>query len=235
MEIILCLSLLANIVLLVIVFRMKKSKDVLEVKSVSESSIQSVENEKTSQITETCIKNNELHELAKRCEAELPVEHRGLVKILIEKEFPDLPAALQIGDVKISIKRDNKNVSLFDVVSPRDVLNIARDGYNFTGRYVPVPCELETVLRNADVINVYFRALGLEEISCENDFWCACTETGWRTGWKRFDWSVDVALEKLGDKILVRRANAIFRNTPPKGVAKLFVLLKGWEHLFVEA
>ena len=75
------------------------------------------------------IVNQRLHDLAEKCEAELPESFRNKVKILVEKESPELPAALQIGDIKISIKRYDENKSLFGVSNPMEALIIARDGY----------------------------------------------------------------------------------------------------------
>ena len=177
--------------------------------------------------------NRLLHDLALRCESELPEIYRNQVSILIEKDDPYLPAALQIGNIKISIKRNNSTQSLYDVANPREALIIARDGYPGTGRYIPSPSELDFVLKKREILNVYLRALGLEEISIDDEFWCVNTEAGWNTGWKRFNWNIDEARRRLVGKFWVRDKK-MYRKLPSNETAKLFVLLKGWEYKFVE-
>ena len=92
----------------------------------------------------------------------------------------------------------------------------------------------EYVLKYQEPINVYLRALGLETISSEDRFWCVDTATGWITGWKRFRWDVTTALNALNDQFRIRTPNGYIALPYYPDTAKLFVLLKGWEHLFVE-
>ena len=224
-------SVVLNAILVLTVFYivcLKRDK-----KKEPETSKEEVENEVPHKQDEPIVKNQLLRDLAEKCEAELPEGFRNKVKILVEKEDPEKPAALQIGDIKISIKRYGENKSLFGVSNPMEALIIARDGYSGTGRYIPVPSELQFVIDNREVINVYLNALGLEEIFINDEFWCVDTATGWVTGWKRFHWSVDFAHSKLADKFLVR-TKMTYKMLPSKNTAKLFVLLKGWDHLFAE-
>lgn len=229
-------SLALNAFLLLMIFYfvcIKGGKKKEQVKPNKTKSSSEVEQNVSTKQDEPVIKNQQLHDLALKCEAELPENLRNKVKILVEKESPELPAALQIDDIKIGIKRYDKNKSLFDVSNPMEALIIARDGYSGTGRYIPVPSELQFVIDNREVLNVYLNALELEEIYDNNEFWCVDTATGWVTGWKRFHWSVDFAHSKLADKFLVR-TRMTYKQKPSNYSAKLFVLLKGWDHLFVE-
>lgn len=173
------------------------------------------------------------HELVKECEENLSPEHRGLVKLIFEKENPDNPAAIQIGGVRISIKRNNEPVFLHLANNPYEALYIARDGYHGTARYIPVPEEVEFILANQTAINTYLKALGLATLSNKDHYWCIDTVTGWDTGWKRFDWNVCTVMNRLGNKFRVKTPSTL-QTDPPHGVAYLFVLLKGWDHLFVE-
>lgn len=183
------------------------------------------------------VRNKRLHDLALACEAKLPAERRNMAKILVETDEPDLPALLQIGELKISLKRDGKNRSLYEVDSAAAALHIARYGHPGTGRYIPVPAEVEFVLAHLDIINTYLEALGLEVFFAQSKFWTVNTQTGYSTGWKRFNWDIKTALEKLQDKFQIRQSDGTYQTPPPNqpAKAKLFVLLKGWEHLFAEA
>lgn len=180
------------------------------------------------------IRNQKLHNLAAVCEAKLPQEKRNSIKLLVEKDSPDLPAILQIGEIKISLKRNNVNRSLGEAKNIYEAVCYARNGYNGSGRYIPVPSEVDFVLAQKDIINVYLKALELEPISDKDKFWAVDTETGWNTGWKRFDWSVEKACQKLHNKFCIRTQTG-YKKPNENESAKLFVLLKGWEHLFAEA
>ena len=178
--------------------------------------------------------NPKLHYLAQECNAKLPPKYQGLIKILVEKDHPKLPAILQVGDIKISLKRENHIQSMFIVQSPLDAISMACYGYEGTGRYITVPYELEYILEHKDIINVYLKALGVEPISQNENYWTVSVEMGWNTGWKRFSWSVSEAYEKLHKKFKVRTPNG-YHTTDFDPEAKLILLLKGWEHCFVEA
>lgn len=180
------------------------------------------------------IVNEKLHSLALMCEEKLPRHYRGLIKILVESGKPELPAILQVGNLKISIMRNGSNHSVLEAQSPLEAICLARDGYDGTGRYITVPSELEFIIRHKDAINVYLQALELEPISETADYWTVGVETGWNTGWKRFDWDVNVANKRLKNKFKIRTPDGYH---VPRGHqdAKLILLLKGWEHLFVEA
>lgn len=172
-------------------------------------------------------------ELVAECEAKLPPQERGLIKLLVEKEYPSLPAILQVGDLKISLKRFGFNRSLFEPCCVWEALTIARDGYNGTTRYIPVPKELEFILSKRDAINVYLQALGLETISAESTFWTVDIETGRNTGWKRFDCNIGTAFRKLRSRFRLRTPEG-YDIASDNAQAKLLLLLKGWEHLFTE-
>lgn len=180
------------------------------------------------------IRNAKLHKLAEECDAKLPIEYRGKVKILVENDYPDKPAILQIEGLNISIKRLAQPASILNAETALDAISMACYGYEGTGRYVPVPSELEYILGYKDIINVYLQALGLEQISNKDDYWTVDVETGWNTGWKRFGWSVEEAYNKLKDKFKVRTEKT-YINTTYHENGKLILLLKGWEHRFAEA
>ena len=232
METLLYLSLAINVMLSVfVVYRHFKTTPKINQETLSQPA---PEQPRPTPTKQPQIINQHLHDLAIECEAKLPDTHRGLIKILVEKDYPELAAALQIKDIRINLKRDEHPQSLFSVNSPRDALYIARDGHNDTGRYIPVPSEVELILKYQEPINVYLRALGLETISSEDRFWCVDTATGWITGWKRFRWDVTTALNALNNQFRIRTPNGYIALPYYPDTAKLFVLLKGWEHLFAE-
>ena len=179
------------------------------------------------------IVNETLHALSSACEEKLPLHFRGLIKILVECDKPELPAILQVGDLKISIMRNRDNLSVLEAQTPLEAICLARDGYDGTGRYITVPSELEYIIRHKDAINVYLRTLELEPISETANYWVVDVETGRNTGWKRFDWDVNVAYKRLKNKFKIRTP-AGYRIPRDHQSAKLILLLKGWEHLFVE-
>ena len=177
--------------------------------------------------------NRDLYTLAKECEEKLDPQFKGLIKILVEKNAPTIPAALKVGDVKLSLKRNEKIYSYFSISSPREALYIARDGYERTGRYIPVPKEVEYILAHTKAINVYLTALNLDKICNSDDFVCIQTETGWISGWKRFNWNIERVLEKLKNNFKVHTSEG-YKPFEDGQSAKVFVLLQGWEYLFVE-
>lgn len=172
-------------------------------------------------------------DLITECEEKLDPRHRGLIKLVFEKENPDKPAALKIGNLKISLLRYGTFESLHLVSSPLEALYIARDGYHGTGRYIPIPEEVGFILSYQTAINVYLEALNLATLSSNDPYWCIDTTSGPETGWNKFGWNVNNVIAKLGDKFRVRTPSG-YQNTPPHGVAYLFVLLKSWDYLFVE-
>ena len=180
-------------------------------------------------------KNEELHKLAQECEEKLKPEERGLIKILIKYDDPTLPAMLKVGSLIISIIRDGVNKSLHDASSVLDAIAMARYGHDDggTARYVPVPKELHFILEHYEAINVYLQALNLELIDPNDTFLCVNASTGYYTGWKRFGWSVERANECLEKHFRLKHPDG-FGVCPKMFSAKLFLLLKGWEHLFVE-
>jgi len=230
METFLYLSLGLNIILLVICFANKKGMQELP----KEKKLPTPE--VPAQAKERPIINEQLKKIADECEAKLPEEDRGKVKLLVQYNNHKKLAILQIGDLRISLCRRGNNQSLFTINSFYEALQLARDGYDDgTARYIPVPSELETILAQRQIINVYLKALGLEQISEEDDFWCVNTETGWNTGWKRFDYDIDVAFKKLKHRSWIRTKKGQFlRLTDRPENAKLFLLLKGWEHMYSE-
>ena len=180
-------------------------------------------------------KNEELHKLAQECEEKLKPEERGLIKILIKYDDPTLPAMLKVGSLIISIIRDGVNKSLHDASSVLDAIAMARYGHDDggTARYVPVPKELHFILEHYEAINVYLQALNLELIEPKDTFLCVNASTDYYTGWKRFGWSVERANECLEKHFRLKHPDG-FGVCPKMFSAKLFLLLKGWEHLFVE-
>lgn len=180
--------------------------------------------------------NAQLRTIAEACEAKLPQEDRGKIKLLVKDDAPEKPAILQIGDLKLSLCRMEKPQSLFHISSFMEALTAACFGYNGTGRYIPIPKEVEQILSQRHIINVYLEALGLEKISEKEDYWCVDTETGWNTGWKRFQWDIAIAFERLHRKSRIRQPNGEYLTmVESEEKVNLFLLLKGWEHLFVEA
>lgn len=236
METMFYLSLIFNVFLISALFTcLYKKKTELQEKKLVLTNTQNVPVEQNiSKSSGERIMNLYLHDLAKKCNACLPSEYQGMIKILVEKKNPEQPAVLQIGLLNISLKREERNQSMFDVHTPLDALTMACYGYNGTGRYIPVPSELEYIIQNKDIINVYFQALGLEVISEEKKYWTVDTETGWNTGWKRFDWSIEKAYAKLKDKFKIWSQNK-HADCRISEDTKLILLLKGWEHLFAEA
>lgn len=230
METLFFLSVGLNIILIGLFFYRRKPK-------VSQKSVE--KQQPAAPVTEQKprpVVNAQLRAVAEVCEAKLSEEDRGKVKLLVYEYDIQHLAILQIGELKISLRRDNVSQSLFSLRSFYEALGMASDGYGGTGRYIPVPEEVEFVLSQRHIINVYLETLGLEQISEKDDFWCVDTETGWNTGWKRFDWSAAKAFEKLHRKARIRASDGAFLpQVEAEDKAKLFLLLKGWEHLFVEA
>lgn len=226
------LSIALNIALLAFIcykWRSKKQANKLEDIQPEEKQTP-VQDSSSAPIT---IWNAHLRELAQKCEEKLPLEDRGLIKILIEREHPDFPAILKVGDIMLSIKREESNISQFEVTTPREALVLARDGYNTTARYLLVPKELEFVLQHYKAINIYLDALGLETINPKNKFWSINTSTSWYSGWKRFNWNIDTALKHYnGFFMTVSEKGCTFEVHQAK--AKLLLKLSGWEHLFCE-
>ena len=172
--------------------------------------------------------------IAESCEAKLPEEERGKIKLLIDTDHARL-AALKIGELRISLCRYGRNQSLFKINSFMDALKLAKNGYDGTGRYIPVPDEIEKILSQRHIINVYLEALELEQISEQDDFWCVDTVTGYPSGWKRFEWNEEIAFSRLYGKSGVRTHDGRYLATvEQKSYINLFLLLKGWDHLFVE-
>ncbi len=179
--------------------------------------------------------NKQLRIIAEACEARLAEQDRGKVKLLVERENTDKVAALQIGNLRISLCRDKQNQSLFKVDSFIEALKLANSGYNGTARYITVPAELESILAQRHIINVYLDALGLEQISEKEDFWCIDTKTDRSTEWKRFNGSVNEAFLNLHRSSKIRNADGQFLSqVVHEEKTNLILLLKGWEHLFIE-
>ena len=177
------------------------------------------------------IKN--LRSLAERCEQKLLPEQRGMVKILIEKEYPELPAILQIENLKISLKRDHKNNSMFDAHNVIYALNLARCGHNRSARHLPNRSEIKLILTYRDIINVYLEELGLDLISDKDSFWFLDTPSNWTFKWKYYHWSLVEATEKLKNKIFIYTPDGVKReNSLPQ--AKVVLLLNGWFDMFEE-
>lgn len=225
METLLYLSIGFNVVLLLIVcFKPVKRAYMAARKAKTDKKAAPEIKKNTPKVT-----NEFLKKLAAECEAQLPEEDRGKIKLLIDTEHAQL-AALQIGELRISLRRNERNQSLFRPLDFWDVLYLAKNGYNGTGRYVPVPHELDFILSQCRIINVYLKALKLEEISPEDAFWCVDVKTGWSTGWKRFEWNIAQAHAALSSKSEVRQHKGCSANKQ----GKLFLLLKGWNYMFVE-
>ena len=102
-----------------------------------------------------------------------------------------------------------------------------------SARYVPTREEAEFILAHRDILNVYLKELGLEQISIKDEFWCVDIPSGWHQNWKDFKWSISDAYDKL-NKYFVVLGPEENRKTPSKMDAKLFLLLHGWEDLYVE-
>lgn len=180
-------------------------------------------------------RNEQLRTIAASCEAKLPEEDRGKVKLLVYHEVPQQIAALQIGDLKISLCRNYFVQSMFKVHSFLEALILAKDGYRGTGRYIPTPQELEKILSQRHIINVYLEAMGLSLISDTEDFWCVDTKTGYKTSWKHFYWKAQVAFDCLAPKSKIRTSDKKYLTTTERSdKVNLILLLKGWEHLFDE-
>ena len=174
-----------------------------------------------------------LRNLATKCEERLIPEHRNLVKILIEKDYPELAAILQIEDLQISIKRDHKNQSMFNVYNVIYALNTARCGHSRSARYIPLRSEVEYILAHREVINVYLEELGLETIS-ETDGFCFLDIPADQTfKWADYKWDLSIAFSQLKDKIKVLTPDGVCNDFSGRN-AKLILLLKGWDHLFEE-
>ncbi|MBE6444802.1 MAG: hypothetical protein E7019_01910 [Alphaproteobacteria bacterium] len=234
----LCISLVLNVGLLAfIAYNWQKQRQ-----TTKSSSTHKTENKTVKETNQTSVQssapltmwNEHLRDLATSCEEKLLPEDRGLIKILIEREYPDFPAILKVGNIMLSIKREESNVSQFEVITPREALVLARDGYNGTARYLLTPDELKFVLKHYEAINVYLEALGLETIDPSNQFWCINTTTNWTTGWKRFDYDIEVAFNHFKNRFMtISQHSMMYRAMRVKG--KLILKLSGWEHLFCEA
>ena len=174
---------------------------------------------------------NNLRNLAKMCEEKLIPEHQNLIKILIEKDYPELASILQLEEIKISIKRDGKNVSMFDVYNKIFALNLARCGHYKSVRDIPSKSELEFILAHREIINVYLENLGLETISEKDEYWFIDVPEGQVFSWKDYNWNLQTGFQQLKDKIKVLTPDGI-RDEPSGGHAKLILLLNGWENLF---
>lgn len=174
-----------------------------------------------------------LRNLATKCEERLIPEHQNLIKILIEKDYPELASILQLEEIKISIKRDGKNVSMFDVYNKIFALNLARCGHYKSVRDIPSKSELEFILAHREIINVYLENLGLETISGKDEYWFIDVPEGQVFSWKDYNWNLQTGFQQLKDKIKVLTPDGI-RNEPSGGHAKLILLLNGWDHLFEE-
>lgn len=230
MEKILYLSLGLNLILLAIIWLQKK-KAATPAKD-EKTAVPPTSSEKAVENAPRPPFNEPLKRIADDCEAKLPEEERGKVKLLIEKDNNRL-AALQICGLRISLCREAKFQSLFDTDNLLEALELACNGYDGTGRYIPVPAEVKIVLNHRKTINVYLKALGLEQIPENEEFCCLDVETGWNTGWKRFDWDPQEAFCRLRKKFRTFSEREGLR--VHKGQrTKLFLLLKGWEHLFTE-
>lgn len=223
-----------NVVLILFLFcyltRSNKEKKHPDAAPIAKQDPQPAEEQKPSRVV-----NAQLQTIAEACEAKLPEADRGKVKLLVRDEKPEQLALLKIGNLYLSLCRDNKNQSLFKIDSFLEALRLANKGYSGTGRYIPIPEEVEFLLSQRRIINVYLEALGLEKISAEDDFWCVDVKAGWNTGWKRFDWSVDRAFVQLHAKSRIRMADGHYlAQTISEDKVNLFLLCKGWEHLFIE-
>ena len=172
-----------------------------------------------------------LRNLVKECEDRLIPEQRNLVKILVEKDYPELASILQLEEIKISIKRDGKNVSMFDVYNKIFALNLARCGHYKSVRDIPSKSELEFILAHREIINVYLENLGLETISEKDEYWFIDVAEGQVFSWKDYNWNLQTGFQQLKDKIKVLTPDGI-RDEPSGGHAKLILLLNGWENLF---
>lgn len=228
MEILLYLSLGLNLVLLFFILPSKTGKKPENTKD------QQNPTRTESSFTPRPVVNTSLRTIAESCEAKLPEEERGKIKLLIDTDHARL-AALKIGELRISLCRYGRNQSLFKINSFMDALKLAKNGYDGTGRYIPVPDEIEKILSQRHIINVYLEALELEQISEQDDFWCVDTVTGYPSGWKRFEWNEEIAFSRLYGKSGVRTHDGRYLATvEQKSYINLFLLLKGWDHLFVE-
>ena len=225
---------LNGILLLTIVWLLHSGQFSTKAEASAENKMRTAKNEVYRAEQENRVSNEVLYALGQECETKLPEQYRGFIKILIEKERPQYPAILQVGDLKINLRREGASCSVLQADFCVDAVSMACYGYEGTGRYIPVPTELEYIMTYKDIINVYLQALGLEQISADDNFWTLDVETGWNSGWKRFNWSVATACEKLKNKFLLRTA-AGYKNANESKGAKLILLLKGWDHLFVEA
>ena len=240
METLFYLSLALNLLLLsaIVGFVISKNANSKTQKTTANKPVSieptSAQQEQTVQKQQPASVNPELYHLAYQCEKQLPEEFKNRIKILVETEYPEYAAILQVDDIKISIRRNQRNQSVFGAQTPLDAISIARFGYERTGRYVPVPDELKKIWAMKDAVNVYLRALNLEEISENDEFWCVDTVTGCETGWKAFRWSVENAHEILKDNFYLYKGDGELQRCCAGRNAKVFVLLKGWEHLFTQ-
>lgn len=224
------LSLGLNIFLLAALCLKKKKKDLPPAKE--ETPTDKTSSKGIVQTKSGLSAREDLRKIAARCEKKLLPEDRGKITLLTDTETAAF-VILQIDGLNISLCRDGKPQSLFYVNRLTTALSLARDGYAGTGRYIPVPEEVKCVLRNRKAINVYLKELGLEQIPEHAEFCCLDVETGWNTGWKRFNWDIDEAYSRLKKKFRILNAEGKLvkhegQRTP------LFLLLKGWEHLFAK-
>lgn len=230
MEKILYLSLGLNLILLAIIWLQRK-KGSIPAKD-EKTAAPPTSSEKTAETVFRPPFNEPLKRIADDCEAKLPEEERGKVKLLTDKNNNRL-AALQICGLRISLCRDGKFQSLFCVNNLLGALELACNGYEGTGRYIPVPKEVKCILQNRKTINVYLKALGLEQIPENAEFCCLDVETGWNTGWKRFNWDTKEAFYRLGKNFRTfSEKNDLQIHQGQR--TQLFLLLKGWEYMFVE-
>lgn len=233
----LCISLVLNVGFLTfIAYNCQKQKQTTKSSSTHETENKTVEETYQTSVQSSApltMWNEHLRDLAISCEEKLLPEDRGLIKILVEREHPDFPAILKVGNIMLSIKREESNISQFDVSTPRETLVLARDGYNRTARYLLVPNEMEFVLKHYKAINVYLEALGLETINPKNKFWSINTSTSWYSGWKRFNWNIDTVLKHYNGFFMTVSEKGCTFNVH-KAKAKLLLKLSGWEHLFCE-
>lgn len=230
METLLYLSVLTNLILIWLLVQKRKAP-----KQAKDKKIKCNETSQSPAPKPHPVVNAQLRAIAQACETKLPEEDRGKAKLLMRYDKTDKVAILQIGELLISLCRNDQNQSMFKINSFMEALELAKDGYDGTARYIPVPAELQTILAQRHIINVYLEALGLEQISEKDDFWCVDTETGWNTGWKRFRWSVEEAFCRLHRKSKIRTSDGEFlTQIKHEGKVNLILLLKGWEASFVE-
>lgn len=212
--------------LLIIIFRKTK-----QFNTNANDATKHEETDEAEEVVSAEIEN--LRNIAKRCEEKLAPEHRNLVKILIEKEYPELPAILQIENLRISLKRDHKNQSMFDAHNMIYALNLARCGHTRSARHIPCLSEVKLILAYREIINVYLEELGLEQISDQYNYWFIDVPSNWTFKWKYYNWDLSQACDKLGGKISILTPEGIKKHQSLTN-AKVILLLNGWFELFEE-